>query len=128
MGFLEFQPPVHVVSNPKNNKNRRRTRQRRNRRRNGQRDSSSAMNFMTNHSIWLDKPPFPDESPTEEDRLDELDALSRDDEEFFYKTAPLTRQGKDGMIEVPLPFKEKDPVFSYNKSTARNRTINTLNS
>ena len=51
-------------------------------------------------------------STVEEDRLDELDALSRDDEDFFYKTAPLTRQGKDGMIEIPLPFKEKDPVFT----------------
>ena len=60
--------------------------------------------------------------------MDELDALSRDDEEFFYKTVPLTRQGKDGMIEIPLPFKEEDPVFTCNRSTARNRTITTLNS
>ena len=42
---------------------------------------------MNNKSIWLDQPPFPDVSTVEEDRLDELDALSRDDEDFFYKTA-----------------------------------------
>lgn len=62
----------------------------------------------------------------EEDRLDELNALSRYDEDIFYKTAPLTRQGKEGMMEIPLPFKENDPVFTCNRSTARNRTINTL--
>ena len=67
-------------------------------------------------------------SSVEEERLDELDALSRDDEDFFYKTVPLTRQGKDGMIEIPLPFKEKDSAFACNRSTARNRTITTLNS
>ena len=60
-------------------------------------------------------------STAEEDRLDELDALSRDDEDFFYKTALLTRQGKDGMVEIPLPFKENDPVFTCNRSTAPNR-------
>mgnify|MGYP003304142748 CR=1 FL=1 len=32
------------------------------------------------------------------------------------------------MIEISLPFKERNPVFSCNRSTARNRTINTLNS
>ena len=32
------------------------------------------------------------------------------------------------MIEIPLPFKEKDPVVTCNRSTARNRTITTLNS
>ena len=65
-------------------------------------------------------------SPQEDDEWDELEAMSRDEEEFMRKTVPYTRQREDGMIEIPLPFKFEKPCFPYNRGKALQRTKITL--
>ena len=53
--------------------------------------------------------------PQEDVEWEELEAMSRDEEEFMRKTVPYIRQRDDGMIEIPLPFKEPDPMFVTNR-------------
>ena len=58
--------------------------------------------------------------------MDEMMVGSRDDEEFFRKTVIYTRHRPDGMIEIPLPFKEEGPHFVKNRNMAFKRTSSTL--
>ena len=65
-------------------------------------------------------------SPQEDDEWDELEAMSRDEEELMRKTVPYIRQREDGMIEIPLPFRVEKPYFPYNRGKALQRTKTTL--
>ena len=65
-------------------------------------------------------------SPHKDDEWDELEAMSKDEEEFMKKKVPYIRQREDGMIEIPLPFRVEKPCFPYNRGKALQRTKTTL--
>ena len=60
-------------------------------------------------------------------KADELAEYSQDDIAFLQQVIPPVRQRLDGMIEFPLPFKQPNPTFPYNRKVAFERTKNTLN-
>ena len=57
---------------------------------------------------------------------DELPGYSQDERSFLEMVISGAKQRPDGMIELPLPFKEANPKFSTNRLMALKRTQNTL--
>ena len=53
---------------------------------------------------------------------DELDGYSNDDRAFLYQVVPNVRVRPDRMIELPLPFREANPTFPFNRTIALKRT------
>ena len=56
------------------------------------------------------------------DKEDELEDYSQDDRLFLETTVTQVRQRPDGMIELPLPFRDFQPVLTCNQNYARTRT------
>ena len=140
LGWTLIGSPTFLTANRRYHRNKRR-----NKRRNGNWNSrrrslqqhvayirSSPVFMTTDHTCDGNAPEetSPEEesenSPQENDELDELEAMSRDEEEFMRKTVPFIRQRDDGMIEIPLPFKVERPSFPYNRGKALQRTKTTL--
>ena len=58
---------------------------------------------------------------------DELPGYSQDEITFLNNVLRNTKIRPDNMIELPLPFKEANPKFPFNRKVALERTKNTLN-
>ena len=58
---------------------------------------------------------------------DELPGYSQDEIAFLNDVLRKVKQRPNNMIELPFPFTEAKPTFSYNRTVAFERTKNTLN-
>ena len=59
---------------------------------------------------------------------DELDGYNNDERAFLNQVVPNVRVRPDRMIELPLPFREANPIFPFNRTIALKRTESALKS
>ena len=140
LGWTLIGSPTYLTTNRQNHRNKKRRRKRNRNRNRRLRSFQQHVAYIRGSPVFMssDSPrngKTPEETPPEEeientpqenDEWDELEAMSRDEEEFMRKTVPYTRQREDGMIEIPLPFKFEKPCFPYNRGKALQRTKITL--
>jgi len=84
--------------------------------------SNERKSYINNHGneIHLANPE-PDEQWLG-NKEDELMDYSQDDRKFLEQVVTQVRQRADGMIELPLPFRNIEPSFTNNAKYARSRT------
>ena len=60
------------------------------------------------------------------DKEGEVKDYSQMEKKFLQMTVTGIKHRKDGMIEIPLPFKTDNPEFAKNRNIAQKRTETTL--